>query len=76
MLQLLCRYGFVVRGLNRLQLETNRDNVPMIRAAERVGFSQEGVLRQATWTLGSFADAVVMGLLAKDWRDAKAEAGP
>jgi RimJ/RimL family protein N-acetyltransferase len=75
-LQLLCRYAFVVRGLNRLQIETNPDNVPMIRAAERVGFSQEGVLRQATWTLGSFADAVVMGLLAKDWRDAKTEARP
>ena len=70
-LQLLCRYGFVVRGLNRLQLETNPDNVPMIRSAERVGFSQEGVLRQATWTLGGFADAVVMGLLAEDWHDTK-----
>jgi len=70
-LQLLCRYAFVVRGLNRLQLETNPDNVAMIRSAERVGFSQEGVLRQATWTLGSFADAVVMGLLVEDWHDTK-----
>jgi RimJ/RimL family protein N-acetyltransferase len=70
-LQLLCRYAFVVRGLNRLQVETNPDNAPMIRTAERVGFSQEGVLRQATWTLGSFADAVVMGLLAQDWHDTK-----
>ena len=75
MLQLLCRYGFVVRGLNGLQLETNPDNMPMIRSAERVGFSQEGVLRQATWTLGSFADAVIMGLLAKDWHDAKPKRG-
>ena len=70
-LQLLCSYAFVVRGLNRLQLETNPDNVAMIRSAERVGFSQEGLLRQASWTLGSFVDAVVMGLLAEDWRETK-----
>ena len=70
-LQLLCRYAFVVRGLNRLQLETNPANVPMIRSARRVGFAQEGVLRQATWTLGSFVDTVVMGLLAQEWQDPK-----
>ncbi len=68
-LRLLCRYGFAVLGLNRLQLETVADNVPMIRAAERTGFSKEGLLRQASWTVGSFADSVVMGFLAADWRD-------
>ena len=68
-LRLLCRYGFAVLGLNRLQLETVANNLPMIRAAERAGFSKEGLLRQASWTVGSFADHVVMGLLATDWRD-------
>ncbi|MGZ4390411.1 MAG: GNAT family N-acetyltransferase [Gaiellaceae bacterium] len=68
-LQLLCRYGFAVRGLNRLQLETDADNQPMIRAALRAGFREEGVLRQAAWSLGSFVDTVVLGLLAADWRD-------
>jgi RimJ/RimL family protein N-acetyltransferase len=68
-LRLLCRYGFAVRGLNRLQLETLADNLPMIAAASRVGFREEGRLRQAAWALGSFTDCVVMGLLAGDWRD-------
>lgn len=66
--RLLCRYGFDVRGLNRLQLETAADNIAMIRAAERAGFSREGVLRQASWVLGSFTDSIVMGLLVADWR--------
>ncbi len=69
MLQLPCRYAFVVRGLNRLQLETQVGNLPMIRSAHRVGFVEEGVLRQAAWTLGAFADTVVMGLVAGEWRD-------
>lgn len=66
-LQLLCRYGFSVRGLNRLQLETNADNAPMMRAAARVGFAEEGRLRQAAWVAGSFNDTVVMGLLSAGW---------
>ncbi|MGZ4371513.1 MAG: GNAT family N-acetyltransferase [Gaiellaceae bacterium] len=68
-LHLLCRYGFAARGLNRLQLETTADNQPMIRAALRAGFQEEGVLRQANWVLGDFVDAAVLGLLATDWQD-------
>lgn len=68
-LQLLCRYAFAIRGLNRLQLETHAENLPMIRSARRIGFVEEGVLRQAAWTLGTFANVVVMGLVAAEWRD-------
>lgn len=71
-LQLLCRYGFVVRGLNRLQLETHPMNAPMIHAAKRVGFVEEGALRNANWSLGAFHDALIMGLLASEWRDPSA----
>ena len=41
-LELLCEYGFTVRGLNRLQLETAATNTAMLRAATRAGFNQEG----------------------------------
>ena len=72
MLRLLCRYGLVVRGLNRLQLATGAGSTAMIRAAGRAGFGEEGVLRQAAWVLGSFEDTIVMGVLAADWRDQSA----
>ena len=55
-LQLLCRYGFVVRGLHRLQIETLVDNLPMLAAAAGVGFLTEGARRQAAWAKGSFTD--------------------
>ncbi|AZM48697.1 GNAT family N-acetyltransferase [Streptomyces sp. WAC 06738] len=64
----LCHYGFVVRGLHRLQIETLADNAAMLRAAERNGFVREGVLRSSAWVLGTFLDEVVLGLLAPDWR--------
>jgi RimJ/RimL family protein N-acetyltransferase len=53
-LRLLCCYGFAVRGLNRLQLETGAGNTPMLRAAASAGFRKEGVLGQAAWALGSW----------------------
>ncbi|WP_030562896.1 GNAT family N-acetyltransferase [Streptomyces aureocirculatus] len=64
----LCHYGFVVRGLQRLQIETLADNAAMLRSAERNGFVREGVLRSSAWVLGEFLDEVLLGLLAEDWK--------
>jgi RimJ/RimL family protein N-acetyltransferase len=66
-LRVLCHYAFDVLGLHRLQMETLRDNVPMVRAAERVGFQGEGALRDAVWSMGAFHDEVVLSLLAEEW---------
>jgi Acetyltransferases, including N-acetylases of ribosomal proteins len=64
----LCHYGFVVRGLQRLQIETLSDNAAMLRSAERNGFVREGVLRSSAWVLGGFMDEVLLGLLAQEWK--------
>lgn len=69
--RVLCHYGFGLRGMNRLQVDTLADNHAMLRAASRVGFTREGVLRRAAWVDGAFVDEVVLGLLAQEWtRDA------
>ncbi|MFF6995388.1 GNAT family N-acetyltransferase [Streptomyces sp. NPDC008313] len=64
----LCHYGFIVRGLQRLQIETLADNAAMLRSAERNGFVREGVLRSSAWVMGEFLDEVLLGLLAQDWK--------
>lgn len=65
--ELLCVYAFRVRGLHRVQLETLVDNGAMIATAERLGFTREGVLRQAVWAGGVRADQLVYGLLSDEW---------
>jgi RimJ/RimL family protein N-acetyltransferase len=65
----LCEYGFVVRGLQRLQVDTLAGNAAMIKAAARAGFEHEGTLRQAAWVNGAFADEVILGLLAAGWSE-------
>jgi RimJ/RimL family protein N-acetyltransferase len=66
--RVLCRYGFDVRGLHRLQVETLADNQAMIRAAVRCGFTPEGTLRRSAWVGGEFLDEVILGLLGDEWR--------
>jgi RimJ/RimL family protein N-acetyltransferase len=67
-LRVLCEYGFSIRGLHRLQIETLADNTAMIRAATKAGFVREGEFRESAWVYGAFADEVVLGLLASDWQ--------
>ena len=66
----LCEYGFAVRGLHRLQVDTLAGNTAMIRAASRAGFVREGMLRGAAWVDGEFADEMILGLLASDRQQA------
>jgi RimJ/RimL family protein N-acetyltransferase len=68
LVRVLCRYGFEIRGLHRLQVDTLTDNHAMIGAAERAGFVTEGVQRQVGWVNGAFADAVILSQLATEWR--------
>jgi RimJ/RimL family protein N-acetyltransferase len=65
--RVLCGYGFRIRGLYRLQIETLTDNVAMIRAAIRAGFTREGTLRRSAWVDGGFLDQAVFGLLVPEW---------
>ena len=70
--RLVCEYGFSVRGLHRLGIETLSDNGAMIGVAERLGFVREGVLRRAAWVNGEFLDEVLFGMLAEEWPQQKA----
>lgn len=65
--RVLCHYGFALRGLHRLQIETLTENAAMIRVATKTGFTQEGTLRDSGWVNGGFADEVIFGLLATEW---------
>jgi len=61
--RVLCRYGFAIRGLHRMQLETLADNAAMISVAERLGFTREGTMRGSAWVNCQWMDDVVFGLL-------------
>lgn len=66
-LHTLCEYGFALRGLQRLQIETLTENAPMLAAAAKVGFTREGTLRRSAWVYGAYKDEAILGLLTNEW---------
>jgi len=71
LVRVLCEYGFTVRGLQRLQVDTLAVNAPMIGAARRAGFTLEGTMRRAAWVCGRYEDVVLLGLLDEEWAAAQ-----
>lgn len=67
--RVLINHSFNELKLNRLEIQCAPDNHRSRRIAERLGFTQEGVLRRSWWIQGRFVDQVVYGLLASDWQD-------
>lgn len=70
----LISHAFTVMKLNRLALDFKHEsgdseNTRSRRVAERLGFTEEGVLRQAGMTKGVTMDMVVYSLLAEEWRE-------
>jgi RimJ/RimL family protein N-acetyltransferase len=74
-LELLLDFGFrrwdtgSSLGLNRVTAEVFDHNKPAIALYQKVGFKDEGRLRQAhrDSTKGRYVDVLVMGLLRKEW---------
>lgn len=68
-IRLLLDYAFEELGLNRVGLSVFDFNETAIHAYEKLGFEEEGRLRQAIWRDGDFHDAILMSILARNWRE-------
>ncbi len=70
-IRILLDYAFDERGLARVGLSVFEFNEAAIHAYEKLGFEREGRLRQALRRDGEFHDAILMVVLAKDWREGR-----
>jgi RimJ/RimL family protein N-acetyltransferase len=68
-LRLLVGYLFDHLNLHRVQLDTWSGNERAMRSFARIGFREEGRLREAVWGPGRYFDSVVMGLLRSEWAE-------
>ena len=64
-------YAFDVLSLRRLTAGTPASNEAMCRCFERLGFKEEGRLRQQLLIRGQYEDHVLFGLLAEEQRKDK-----
>ena len=64
--QRIVDFGFDDLGLHRIELEVYAFNERARHVYEALGFSVEGVKRDALWQDDEFHDAIVMSILASD----------
>jgi RimJ/RimL family protein N-acetyltransferase len=65
-------YAFGPLGLRRLEADIHPGNLASLRSVERLGFAREGFLRER-WQVGDeISDSVLLGLLAREWRERRA----
>jgi RimJ/RimL family protein N-acetyltransferase len=65
----LVEYGFDQRRLNKIIAHTFDFNAGSRRVLEKVGFTEEGVLRKEAFVDGEYVDVHRYGLLAREWRE-------
>jgi RimJ/RimL family protein N-acetyltransferase len=66
--RMIVGYGFEQLGLHRISLEVYAFNPRARHVYEKVGFIEEGVLREALRYLDEWVDATVMSILAHEWK--------
>ncbi len=60
-------YAFNDLKLNRVEIRAAVENKKSRAIPERLGFTEEGCIRQAEWLYDHYVDHVVYGMLKKDW---------
>ena len=63
----LVDWAFREWRLNRVEVRCATENYRSRAVPERLGFSQEGIIRQGEWLYDHFVDLVIYGVVAKDW---------
>jgi ribosomal-protein-serine acetyltransferase len=64
----LIDYAFNELRLNRIEIRCATGNKKSCDIPERLGFTKEGVIRQAEWLYDHFVDHNVYGILASEWK--------
>ncbi|MGX8178303.1 GNAT family N-acetyltransferase [Exiguobacterium artemiae] len=63
-------YCFTTLQLNRVVIECAVGNSRSRKIPERLGYQQEGILRDAERLYGTYHDLAVYAMLARDWSSA------
>ncbi|WP_416150550.1 GNAT family N-acetyltransferase [Salipaludibacillus sp. HK11] len=61
-------YAFKELNLNKVEIRAAVENKKSRSVPERLGFVQEGEIRQAEWLYDHYVDHVVYGMLVEEWR--------
>lgn len=61
-------HGFTALDLHRIGADVDPRNTASLRLLQRLGFAHEGVQRECYFVADEWQDAVMFGLLRREWR--------
>lgn len=67
--RVLIDYAFNELKLNRVEMRCAVENAKSRKIPVKLGFKEEGIIRQSEWLHDRFVDFVIYGLLADEWRN-------
>lgn len=67
----LTAYAFEELKLNKVEIRAAQGNVKSRSIPERLGYINEGCIRNAEWLYDQYVDHVVYGMLASEWANLK-----
>lgn len=65
----LCRFGFTMMNLHRIELTVDATNARAGHVYRKVGFVEEGLLRDHRFIAGAYRDTVVMSILHNEFQE-------
>ncbi|MBD1869082.1 GNAT family N-acetyltransferase [Leptolyngbya sp. FACHB-671] len=72
-LRAMINFGFQEMGLNRIEARVMLENIASIRLLEKLGFEEEGILREHGYWKGSFHNLKLFSILKKSWSSRQQE---
>ncbi|PYS72194.1 MAG: N-acetyltransferase [Acidobacteria bacterium] len=65
--RVLIDHAFNELKLNRVEMRCGAGNTRSRKIPEKLGFKEEGVVRQGEWLHNRFVDLVIFGMLSSEW---------
>lgn len=62
-------YSFTELSLNRIEMRIANKNKASRAIAEKLGFVNEGQIRQAEWLYDHYVDHIIYGMLHEEWKE-------
>ncbi|MEO1403877.1 MAG: GNAT family protein [Cyanobacteria bacterium J06635_1] len=66
--RVLVNHAFQALNLNRIEIRAATENYRSQAIPRRLGFKQEGIVREGEWLYDHFVDLMIFGLLRSDWQ--------
>lgn len=66
--KLTLHYGFNYLNLHKIYLKTTSDNFSAMKMYEKIGFKQEGLLKEHEFKHGKYVDKILYGIIKHDFK--------